>query len=163
MRSRIAPLGAHRGGQPAKGSRRPRSPFTARAQGHDPPASRCQVDRIQLQLTRIIAESSAVTHSNESCTPSPFTRTACDRGVAPLAIHRGGPPSRARGNRDHLSPMHEGRAPSNAEASGGPRSAPDHDETHRRIDGEAHRGRATKTSHRPSAHRIYSSHRSDAP
>ena len=75
-----------------------------------------------------------VTHSSESSTPSPLTETSCSHRIASPTTHRGGRPTRARGNRGHPSPLYEGSDPSGTEVPGGPRSASSHEEIRRRTD-----------------------------
>lgn len=68
-------------------------------------------------------------------------RRSSDHRAARLAAHRSGQPSGARGDRGHLSPLREARAPSSTEMPGGPLFRPNHEETHLN-----HRRRHTRTS-----------------
>jgi hypothetical protein len=63
--------------------------------------------------------------------PYPLTDASSNHETASPDIHRGGWPSRARGNRGHPSPSHEGCGPSDTEMPGGSPSASDHEQTHR--------------------------------
>jgi hypothetical protein len=71
---------------------------------------------------------------DESSTSPPLTNLSRGHEIASPGTHRGGGQSRTRGNRGHPLPLREGRDPSNTDVSGGLRSSPDHEETHRRID-----------------------------
>lgn len=115
-------------------SGQPRSPV-APARVTAPPTPRCRTGSC---VSRWRSNAPQTTDGNPPGEPGmspPPSIASHDHETASSTIHRSGQPARARGNRGHPSPSHRGHDPSDAEAPGGPCSAPKDEETHRYIDG----------------------------